>query len=866
MIAFTIAARNFIPYARALHASLIRHHPDVQFVLALCDLDTGFDHGTLPFEVLNLAELRDTRVWAMAERYDISELCTAIKPLVFQVLMDRHPGAAIVYFDPDIWVTGPLVELERLLIAGAQAVLTPHVIEPSRVPELRGDHAMLRYGIYNLGFLALREGAPARHLLAWWAQRLERDCRIDLAWGLYVDQKWADLFPALMDRVAVLRHPGYNVAYWNVLERDVRRTAAGWHVNGQPLRFVHFSGHELTRPDVFSRHAPYLDYWTVGDLFMLQAEWRDAVLSAGFREFGALPYGFKYAGDDWGNLHTPVELADQMASGAAAIGQTPAPWRSLFHRSIASWTEWEAGRDGLTEVFASQRATERALLPDREARFLLPGQCGMCQTDTAFATSFDLATDADTDGRLLPNWREHLDCRCRFTNRTRGAMQALQSIVAPAPEARIYVTEQVTRLHGWLAARWPGTVGSEYLGAKYAAGQVVDGVRHEDLCRLSFDSDAFDVVVSLDVMEHVADLAAALGECWRVLAPGGTLLFAAPTQFEERRVIDRVLAAPDGTITYLLPPEYHGNPMDPHQGSLCFRTLGLEVLDRLRAIGFADARCELYWSRELGLLGSYQNLFIARKPASAKRKRRAVRPIRTPVPAELTIKDIWAYGKHDPGLPTLQAYLLDPAITAVMARLALFGSVGLVDRFRMVILLRLLRSTESVAGEVWELGVYRGGTALLLRNDLARTAGHPATVTLRLFDTFAGMPATDAARDVHVAGDFADTSLQEVQALVGDDPFIDWRAGLVPATFAGLDAVALRFVHVDLDIYAPIVATIAFAWPRMGAGAIMVFDDYGFQSCPGARMAVDEFCAAQSIALVPLPSGQAFIIKPGKKC
>jgi len=569
-------------------------------LLALCDLDTGFDHAALPFEVLALAALRDTRVWGMAERYNVSELCTAIKPLVFQVLMDRHPGPAIVYFDPDIWVTGRLVELERLLASGAQAVLTPHSIDPSCRPDLRADQTMLQFGIYNLGFLALREGTAARNLVEWWTQRLERDCRIDLADGLYVDQKWADLFPALMDRVGVLRHPGYNVAYWNVLERAVRRTPVGWQVNGQPLRFVHFSGHELTRPEIFSRHAPYLDRWTVSDLFLLQAEWRDVVLSVGFREFGALQYGFRYAGDELVNLHTPVELAEQVADGAGAIGQLPASWGCFFHRSVASWAEWEAGRDGLSEIFASHRAAERSLLPDAATGFMLSGQCGLCRTDTAFATSFDYAIQTSPDGRLLPNWREHLDCRCLFNNRMRGAMQALLSIVTPVPEARIYVTEQVTRLHGWLATRWPNTVGSEYLGAGYAAGQVIDGVRHEDLCRLSFGGEAFDVVISLDVLEYVGDLAAALAECWRVLAPGGTLSFAAPTQFEEPAVIDRVLAGPDGSLIYLAPPEYHGNPIDPKHGSLCFRTLGLEVLDRLRAIGFVDARCELYWSRDPG--------------------------------------------------------------------------------------------------------------------------------------------------------------------------------------------------------------------------------------------------------------------------
>ena len=842
-------------------------------MLALCDLDEGIDHAALPFEVLNLGALRDIRVWGMAERYNATEFCTAIKPLIFQVLFDRHPGAAIVYFDPDIWVMSRLTELEQSLAAGAQVVLTPHMTTPSSRPDVAPDQSMLQYGVYNLGFVAMREGPDARRLVAWWAHRLEFDCRIDIPAGLFVDQKWADLIPALIDRVAVLRHPGYNVAYWNVLDRSVWCSPAGWVVNEQPLRFVHFSGHDLTRPEVFSRHVRYLDNWSVGDLFLLQSVWRNAVLGYDYQAFGALHYGFRFAEDGAVNAHTPSELADQIAAGMTTIGHDAPAWDTLFHRSFGSWAEWEAQRDGLQAEFAQHRATERALLPAGNTGFTVPGRCGMCRTDAAFGTSFQYAVHIDTDGRSLPNWREHLDCRCGFNDRMRGAVQALQALIDPAPGAAIYLTEQVTRLYGWLRMRWPGVVGSEYLGATHVPGHTYNGVRHEDLCRLSFADAQFDVVLSLDVLEHVADLGAALAECWRVLKPGGTLLFAAPTQFGTPAVIDRVVVGPDGTLTFLAPPEYHGNPVDAEHGSLCFRYFGLAVLDQLRALGFTQARCVMYWSRDLGLLGPEQNVFVAVKPMTAKRSSKMASAPRKsrrvalasgvkldPALQKPALPDEWAYGTHDPGMPTLQAYHVDPDIALVMERLALHGTLALVDRFRMLILLRLLRSTAAVEGEVWELGVYRGGSALLIRNELAGAGGR-----LRLFDTFAGMPETDPARDFHVAGDFADTSLAEVQALVGTDAFIDWRPGLIPITLRGLEPVRLRFVHIDLDIYAPIVATLGFAWPRLTPGAIMLFDDYGFRSCPGARAAVDEFCLAQGVALVPLPTGQAFVIKSAQK-
>ena len=56
-------------------------------------------------------------------------------------------------------------------------------------------------------------------------------------------------------------------------------------------------------------------------------------------------------------------------------------------------------------------------------------------------------------------------------------------------------------------------------------GPVVPGSLDD---RLPFDDASFDLAVALDVLEHVADDAAALAELARVLAPGGRLLVTVP--------------------------------------------------------------------------------------------------------------------------------------------------------------------------------------------------------------------------------------------------------------------------------------------------------------------------------------------------
>uniref|UniRef100_UPI0035AEC348 glycosyltransferase n=1 Tax=Stella sp. TaxID=2912054 RepID=UPI0035AEC348 len=109
-------------------------------------------------------------------------------------------------------------------------------------------------GQYNLGFIGLRAGPEARRLVAWWRDRIAWNCIEDAANGTFVDQKVVDHFPALSDAVHLIRHSGYNVAYWNVHERPVDQRAGTWTAAGQPLVFFHYSGFEMFGAGI-SRHV-----------------------------------------------------------------------------------------------------------------------------------------------------------------------------------------------------------------------------------------------------------------------------------------------------------------------------------------------------------------------------------------------------------------------------------------------------------------------------------------------------------------------------------------------------------------------------------------------------------------------------------
>jgi len=181
----------------------------------------------------------------------------------------------------------------------------------------------------------------------------------------------------------------------------------------------------------------------------------------------------------------------------------------------------------------------------------------------------------------------------------------------------------------------------------------------------------------------------------------------------------------------------------------------------------------------------------------------------------------------------------------------------LVSADRCYVLYRLLLQARHLEGDVWECGVYAGGTAAMLA---ALVRDKAPGKKLYLFDTFEGMPEVDATRDLHARGDFADTSLEAVERYVGDGPSV-FRKGRIPETFAGLEPARIALAHVDVDIYRSVMDCLEFIWPRLAIGGFVVLDDYGFPTCPGARAAANEFFADKPALPLCLPTAQAVVFK-----
>ncbi len=242
---FTSFTYAYLGRARILAASLCRAHPDWHLVAVIVDEPPpGTDPALLTCgfaRVLRLPDLGipNPRGWIF--KHDVVEACTAVKGHALLRLLQEYDK--VVYLDPDIAVFHPLLELEALLDR-ASIVLTPHQVSPNDAAPAIADNegTSLQYGVYNLGFLAVRADAPGIAFARWWARQLYRACYDEVERGIFTDQKYCDLVPALFERVHVHRDPGWNVASWNISQRQLAFGAdGGLEAEGRPLCFYHFT-------------------------------------------------------------------------------------------------------------------------------------------------------------------------------------------------------------------------------------------------------------------------------------------------------------------------------------------------------------------------------------------------------------------------------------------------------------------------------------------------------------------------------------------------------------------------------------------------------------------------------------------------
>jgi hypothetical protein len=294
----TIACANYLPKAIYLAKTARTHHPEWKFVLCLLErkLHPAIAEVGVFDTVVLACELQHPNFEAFIFKHTVTEAASAVKAMLLRYLMRRFSKKSrFIYLDADIWINSRFEELDR--IKPFNVLVTPHHLQDEESPEAIRDNVFrtLQCGIFNLGFLVLHRTQEADRFLQWWESRLKLFCYVDYSRGLFADQKWIDLAVVFFD-LTILKHPGYNVANWNISKRKVIYREGRLEVNGEPLRFLHFSGIDSGGDlRIFRRYAPNPH----DAIHQLRREYKHAVNSLGYDrlQFEAWSYDYFISGE-----------------------------------------------------------------------------------------------------------------------------------------------------------------------------------------------------------------------------------------------------------------------------------------------------------------------------------------------------------------------------------------------------------------------------------------------------------------------------------------------------------------------------------------------------------------------------------------
>jgi glycosyltransferase involved in cell wall biosynthesis len=257
---FTVATPDYFAQAKAVILSAAEHNPKLEAFIFLLGENLKKENFRCPgVKVFFFDDLvkENPELYSLAFKLRVFNLCCALKPFFAEQLFRLYPSIKkTVYLDADMMVFSEMSEVfDRL--SQASVVLTPHVLDPSKTLNdgfMPSEGRILSSGSFNMGFFAVSRTEEGLHFLRWWRQRTFFKCIRNFSEGYFDDQKWIDLVPGLFPNSHILKHPGYNVAYWNLHERTVTREQEGYRVNSEKLVIYHFSGWNIAQPYILSAH------------------------------------------------------------------------------------------------------------------------------------------------------------------------------------------------------------------------------------------------------------------------------------------------------------------------------------------------------------------------------------------------------------------------------------------------------------------------------------------------------------------------------------------------------------------------------------------------------------------------------------
>ncbi len=242
---FTISDVDYAALALTMFESVSKFYQDSDFFLFIFGTGTTRKlEGNI--NVIYIGDILDDLDLSQRLAYYLQvELVTSVRPQCFKFLFGKNYDKAI-YLDPDLYIFRRMTEIDDLLNGEVNGVVTPHALRSICSDKAVGwDNVFLQCGIFNLGFLALKNTPETMRMVSWWEEKLKWQCIYDLKNGYFVDQKWLEFLPVYFDGFHILKLPTYNLAPWNSEHYNILSNSCGeFFINDfdTPIAFIHYSG------------------------------------------------------------------------------------------------------------------------------------------------------------------------------------------------------------------------------------------------------------------------------------------------------------------------------------------------------------------------------------------------------------------------------------------------------------------------------------------------------------------------------------------------------------------------------------------------------------------------------------------------
>lgn len=283
---FSISTESHLAQAKALFDSARDRLPDgesgVDFVLFCVDMSEAqvrlYQEKFLNTKLIAVEQIITTSFLEnLKKRYTDSELCWSLKAVLAKFVLNYYQY--VFYIDGDVMFYSNPKDMLRLF-DGKAIVLTPHYLNSFSFTGQVNSLALLKSGVFNAGFLGCMNTPEAHKFLDWWAIQCFFYGKNDPKSGMCGDQRWLDLVPVLFsESLSICKDEGVNVGHWNIHERTISKESDTYFSNSHRLLFFHFSGFDVEKPHLLSRHRLISNQ---GDtpLLLLQENYAQAVKDA----------------------------------------------------------------------------------------------------------------------------------------------------------------------------------------------------------------------------------------------------------------------------------------------------------------------------------------------------------------------------------------------------------------------------------------------------------------------------------------------------------------------------------------------------------------------------------------------------------